>query len=75
MNIADILGNDYLKKFRVFHDQSLFEPDWDMLKKHRCPICSSKLHQPRASKYMMCTSKKHKRPFLISAKKLEAFCG
>ena len=34
----------YMSRFRVFYPKSLFEPDFSLLKKGRCPICYRKLY-------------------------------
>lgn len=68
-NIKEILGADYLKRFKVFHPQTLFEPQWNMLREKRCPLCSNKLRFLLNKKHAMCASKKHK-VFIISVDKL-----
>lgn len=44
LNIESILGENYLKRFRIFYPQTLFPPDFGMLKDFRCPICFKKLY-------------------------------
>ena len=67
--IGKLLEN-YLDKFRVFPPESLFEPDWKMITKYRCPVCFNKLKFMRTKEMVYCKSRKHKKPFLISNKKL-----
>lgn len=68
-DISSLLGNDFLKRFRVFHQATLFEPDWDMLKKGRCPLCFNKLKEPRTRPIVYCNGVKHKKNFVISKEK------
>lgn len=70
-SIDSILGSDYLSKFRVFHPQTLFEPDWNMLLKDRCPICFNKLKVSRNRPIAYCNGVKHKKNFVISKDRLE----
>lgn len=70
LNIKQILGEDYLKKFRIFHPTTLFEPSWEALKEKRCPLCFNKLKIPRDNKIAYCRSSKHKKSFVIDLTKL-----
>ena len=76
LNIKEILGEDYLKKFRVYHPVILFEPNWEALKKYSCPICGNKLKFARDKEIGYCRSIKHKNPFIISNKRfMKLFSG
>lgn len=68
IDIKEILGDEYMKKFRVFHPQTLFEPFWENLREKRCPLCGNKLKFPLKLKIAMCASKKHGKPFVITLK-------
>ena len=68
-NVSDFLGEDFLKRFRVFHPQTLFEPDWELLKQGHCPICRNKLKVSRSKPIVYCNGVKHKRNFVISKEK------
>jgi len=63
---------NYLEKFKIDYPQSLFPPDWSMLKQDRCPIagCHLKLKFPRSGTIVYCNGRKHKKQFVIG---LEAF--
>lgn len=68
--ISNLIPENYLKRFRVFPDQTLFQLDWSVLDKKCCPLCFCKLKFPRNKKFAMCNSKKHKKSFIISLIKL-----
>lgn len=59
------IKQDYLDKFKVFHEQTLFPPNWDALKENRCPLCSCLLKFPYNRSVAICRSKKHKKSFII----------
>lgn len=61
--------NDYLKKFRVFESDITYEPDWELIKSNRCPICCCKLKKPLYKEILYCRSKKHTKPFIITSKR------
>lgn len=69
-SVEELLGENYLKRFRVFYPQTLFPPNFDALKSYSCPLCSHKLKFPKRSKIAYCRSIKHKKPFVISSKRL-----
>ena len=69
--IKEILGENYLKRFRVFHSQTLFPPDFDLLLKRHCPLCGCKLKIPLSQKIAYCPSKKHLK-FIITMPKLHS---
>lgn len=69
MEIREFLGEAYLKRFKVYYAQSLFEPDWKQLEAWRCPICMNRLKLPTGKDIALCNSKKHK-TFVISRDKL-----
>lgn len=50
---------------------TLFPPDWEALKKSRCPLCYSKLKFPREVSIALCNSKKHGKNFIIKLSTLE----
>lgn len=60
----DINIEKYLKKFRIFYPKSLFQPDFNLLKEFRCPICTCKLHWQRDGKIARCKSKKGDKFFI-----------
>jgi hypothetical protein len=69
MLIQELLGKEYLDRFKVYYAQSLFEPDWKQLEAWRCPICTNRLKLPQGKGIALCNSKKHK-TFIISRAKL-----
>jgi len=69
VEIQNYITEDYLSRFRRFKDSSLFEPDFSMLKKFRCPVCSRKLYW-KADKSMAYCKSKFKDKFFISQKRL-----
>ena len=66
--IQNILGLEYLKRFKIYHDATLFPPNWEALKVGRCPLCSCKLKTRRDNKIKYCKSVKHGKPFVIQTK-------
>lgn len=68
--IQELLGQEYLKRFKIYYPQILFEPNWNALKDYRCPICGLKLKFNRNHTIAMCRSTKHLKPFVITSKKL-----
>lgn len=69
-NINDFINEDFLKNFKVYYPQSLFEPDWEMLAYWRCPICRNRLKFPKGKSIAYCNGKKHMRTFIINKDKL-----
>ena len=65
-----MLGIEYLNKFKVYHQVTLFPPNWEALKEHRCPLCSKKLKFTRNNEMAICSSNKHRKNFIIGRKKL-----
>lgn len=55
------------KNFRVFQESTLFPPNWEALKQKRCPLCENKLKVTKNKKLAICSGKKHKKPFVITA--------
>lgn len=70
ISIQELVGKEYIAKFKVNHPQTLFEPVWENLRLKRCPLCSNKIHIPYKGKIALCNSKKHGRPFIILKEKL-----
>ena len=70
LNIQQILGDKYMEKFKIYHEQTLFPPDWNMLKENRCPLCFNLLHFPLKGNVVYCKSNKHRKQFVISEEKL-----
>ena len=70
-NIKSFLGEDYLKRFKVFHRETLFEPYWENLRKGRCPLCGNKLKMPQHGKMLFCNGKKHGKTFVISRERFD----
>lgn len=66
-NIKNLLGVAYLRRFKVFHPDTLFPPQWENLKQYRCPLCSNKLKQPLKKNIYFCDGKKHGRRFVVRA--------
>ncbi len=70
-NIKELINSEeYLKKFKVYNSPSLFEPDFKLLKKGRCPVCGIILRVPFEGKIAYCPSKKYKKHFVIGKEKL-----
>lgn len=55
---------EFLKRFRVFNPQTLFGPDFEMLRKFRCPVCSRKLYWRADKKIAFCKSKMRDKFFI-----------
>ena len=66
MDIKDLLNQDYLDKFKIYPEVTLFPPVWEALKEQRCPLCSNKLKFPLKGNVILCSSKKHNKPFIIT---------
>lgn len=64
MNIADILGPDYIKKYNIAVFPTLFPPTWSNIKIDRCPFCNIKLRFPLTRNIVFCPSKKHSKFFM-----------
>lgn len=66
-NLINILGKDWLENLKknIKHYPTLFSPNWEMLKQYRCPFCGNKLKLPRSKKILICSGKKHLKPFVI----------
>lgn len=73
MRISELLGEKYLERFRVYHEVTLFPPNWEALKKYRCPLCGNRLQLPRTGKLAMCKGIKHRKPFIIKTETLKKF--
>lgn len=69
-NINELLGKDFLEKFRIFHPVTLFPPVWENLIQLRCPLCGCKLRFPRTGKIAYCRAQAHIKSFTISVTKL-----
>lgn len=74
MLIKELLGKEYLDKFKIIYSSILFEPNWEALKLNRCPLCGNKLKFPRNKEIGFCRSVKHKKSFVISNKRLKEIC-
>lgn len=59
---------NYIKKFKVFEEQTLFPPNFDALKENRCPLCNCQLKFPYTKAIAYCNSKKHIKRFVITLK-------
>ena len=66
MDIEQILGKDYLDRFKIYPEVTLFPPVWEALKEQRCPLCGNKLKFPLKGNVILCSSKKHNKPFIIT---------
>lgn len=71
LNITGILGDKYMDRFKVFHEQTLFPPTWESLLHDRCPLCNNKLKFPLNRKIAICGGTKHRKPFVIGLDKLK----
>ncbi len=74
-NIKDLIGEDFLKRFKLVFRETLFEPNWEALKVNRCPICGNKLKFPKAKIMAYCNGRKHQKSFVIMLKRLEKIQG
>lgn len=72
-SITEAFGDQFMKRFKVFHEQTLFPITFESLKVSRCPLCSAKLKFPLNKKIALCTSKKHGKPFVIKLETLKKF--
>jgi hypothetical protein len=70
IQIQELLGKEYLERFKVYYPVTLFSPNWEALREHRCPICSNRLKFAKNNKLAICNGRKHKKSFVISNKKL-----
>lgn len=68
-NIQSILGDKFMERFKVFHEQTLFPIDWSVLRLKKCPLCFNKLKFPPTRPIVYCNSKKHGKNFVISLEK------
>lgn len=68
-----IIPEDYLKRFKVEHEQTLFPPNWEAVKVNKCPLCSCQLKFPRHGKIAFCNSTKHGKNFIIKTETLNKF--
>lgn len=68
MNPFESIKNEYLDKFRLFREVTLFEPNYKNLKIGKCPLCGNLLKEMRnGNKY--CKGSKHKKsPFFMRKK-------
>ena len=69
--LSNLIPENYLKRFKIYPEQTLFPPNWDALKLKRCIYCGNKLKFPRKGKMAFCNSKKHGKPFVIGIDKLK----
>lgn len=58
-SISDYL-NDYLKRFKIVNPDTLFPPNWEVLKENRCPLCFNRLKFPKGKNVAICNGVKHK---------------
>lgn len=70
MKISQLLGEEYLKKFKVYHQATLFEPNWKALIINHCPLCGNKIKKMKTRPLYFCNSIKHPKPFLIKQERL-----
>ena len=58
---------NYIDKFRVILPDTLFPPPFkEALSVKRCPLCGCKLKTNLKKTLMICNSKKHRKPFVIT---------
>lgn len=62
--VGGLFLKDYLERFRIHYPKSLLDPDFNMLKDFRCPICYCKLHWQRDQKIARCKSKRKDKFFI-----------
>lgn len=60
----------YLERFKIYTSDTLFDPDYSMLINGRCILCSCKLKYVMRSKIFLCSSVKHRKPFIIKEERL-----
>lgn len=65
MNIGNYLQKYKLEDFKVVYGETLFEPYWENLRVCKCPLCGNRLKSPRHTKVLICSGKKHSKPFII----------
>lgn len=73
--IESLLTEKYLERFKVYYDQSLFPPDWELLRKMKCPVCGNKLKFPLQRKIAYCKGARHTKTFIITKQTLEKVTG
>lgn len=64
----------YLSTFRVHNPKTLFPPNFELLQKNLCPLCSRKLYITRNKKIAYCKSKQ-KDGFIIKGRTLVVMGG
>jgi len=60
--------DEYMKRFRIFYPQTLFEPNWKALNINCCPLCGNKLKLTLNKKIIYCKGVKHRKPFIMRKK-------
>lgn len=65
-----------IRSIKVKIPNTLFdvEPNWEMLKEKRCPICGNRLSIPLKNPFVViCRGRRHgdKKPFIIKRRKYE----
>lgn len=60
----------YLDRFKVYEADTLFDLDYSLLKENRCPKCFNKLKFLKNGTHAICSSKKHRKPFIVGISKL-----
>lgn len=73
LNVDEILGKDFMSRFKVYQASSLFEPDLNLLKEKRCPVCTRRLYANRAGTIWRCKSKMANDKFFIRNEILTKF--
>ena len=75
----EINTQDILNRFKVIESDMLFDVGqfemYAILKENRCLKCGNKLKFLTNGKLAICSSKKHKKPFVISVAKLNKING
>jgi hypothetical protein len=64
------LLDNYLARFKVYKADTLFEPDYTLLKENRCILCGNKLKIMRDGTKAYCNGKKHRKTFIVGVDKL-----
>ena len=66
------LTNKYLasKNFKIYTPDTLFDPDYSLLKEKRCILCGNKLKVMRNGKKAYCNGVKHRKTFIVGVDKL-----
>jgi len=62
---------NYLSRFKVYKNNTPYEPRWNNLLIDRCPLCAIRLKYLENNKLVICPSKKWKKHFVISLDRLE----